>query len=367
MYNVLDLFSGCGGMSYGMDQVDGLRVRVANEFDASACSTFRDNHPECNLVEGSITDPAIRDIIVQQSLDNDVKVVIGGIPCQAFSNAGKRDPFDNRGQLYLDYFDIVKRVNPYICVIENVKGLASMRHFESDAIPEEVLKEIKTNYNTKGMTSGKLLKTYNKYTFSVVDRWVDMFNDLGYNAEMRILKASDYGVPQHRERVIIIASKGCVIFPKKTHNESGVDGLKRWATVRDAINDLKDLEEDVEFAHQFRRYTNDKTTPQKIKNTKYGDSYSGYGEANQKCHPDRPCNTVKENHGAVFTHYEKGRHMTVRELARLQSFPDEFMFKCNKGQAFKQIGNAVPCLLGMAIGESCLKIMFKDFMDGVDK
>jgi len=354
MYNVLDLFAGCGGMSYGMDKVDGLQVRVANEFDGPACSTFRFNHPHCNLVEGSITDPTIKDVIVKACIDNEVKVILGGIPCQAFSNAGKRDPFDDRGQLYFDYFDIVERVDPDVCVIENVKGLASMYHFESD-IPDDTFKQI--NKDSKKLSSGKLLKKYKEYTFSVCDKWVDLFVDLGYNAEARVLKASNYGVPQHRERVIIIASKNKVLFPDETHNESGTGDLEKWVSVRDAIDDLKDIEEDIEFSHEFRAYKTDPSVPDKIMATEYGDSYSGYGEANQKCHPDKPCNTVKENHGAVFTHYEKGRHMTVRELARLQSFPDTFMFKCKKGQAFKQIGNAVPCGLGTAIGKSCLKML----------
>ena len=113
---------------------------------------------------------------------------------------------------------------------------------------------------------------------------------------------------------------------------------------------LSKAPEDIKLSHIFRTYK-DKNLPQQIINCEYGKSYTGtYAEANNKCHPDKPANTIKENHGAVMTHYELGRHLTPRELARLQSFPDTFLFPCSKTSALKQIGNAVPCLLAKAIG-----------------
>lgn len=172
------------------------------------------------------------------------------------------------------------------------------------------------------------------------------------------MKASNYGVPQHRERIIFIASKlpnNEILFPEETHNENGTENKKKWISVKEAIDDLKNKDEDKNFSHVLRKYK-DNNTINLLKNQRVETSYSGYGEANYKCHPNKPSNTVKENHGGVFVHYELPRHMTPRELARLQSFPDNFLFKCVKGQALKQIGNAVPPLLGKVLGQSILKM-----------
>lgn len=363
--NILELFAGAGGSSTGLNQVDGLNVVVANEFDKYACDTYEYNHKDCKLVRGDITKQEIKDKIIQLSKENNVNTLIGGIPCQAFSNAGKRDPFDDRGQLYKDYFNIVDNIKPKICIIENVKGVTSMKHFD-DNINDETRKQIIEDM--KKLKKSELIKKYKKHIFKIIDKWVEMFKERGYNVEWRVLKSSDYGAPQHRERMIMIASilkNNKIVYPEKTHNSDGSNNMKKWVSVKDAIDDLKDLKEDNNFNHTFRKYDNKEkledpsqltSTQKKILDTPYNQSYSGYGEANKKCHPDFPCNTVKENHGAVFIHYEKPRHMTVRELARLQTFPDYFIFKSTKGQSYKQIGNAIPCILGKVIGESIKKM-----------
>ena len=365
---ILELFAGAGGSSTGLSQVDGVDVVVANEFDKYACDTYEHNNDHI-LIRGDLTKPDIKKEIIENSLENNVNVLVGGIPCQSFSNAGNRDPFDIRGQLYKDYFDVLDAIKPDVCVIENVKGVISMYHFD-DNIDDSIKKEIKEEI--KGKKNSEIKKKYKKYMFKVIDKWVEMFKNRKYNVEYRILKASNYGAPQHRERMIMIASKltdNKIIFPTQTHNEKGDNNMEKWVSVRDAIDDLKNIEENKEINHTFRKYDKkerdqlkDKSqltsTQIKIRDTPLNKSYSGYGEANKKCHPDFPCNTVKENHGAVFIHYEKPRHMTVRELARLQTFPDDIIFKCTKGQAYKQIGNAVPCILGKVIGMS-IKKMFE--------
>jgi DNA (cytosine-5)-methyltransferase 1 len=355
---ILELFAGAGGSSTGLSQVDGVEVVVANEFDKYACDTYEHNNNHI-LIRGDITEPDIKKEIIKQAIENNVNVLVGGIPCQSFSNAGNRDPFDIRGQLYKDYFDVLDAIKPDVCVIENVKGVISIYHFD-DNIDDSIKKEIKEDIKKKTKNE-KIKKKYKKYMFKVIDKWVEMFKNRKYNVEYRILKASNYGVPQHRERMIMIASKltnNKIIFPTKTHNEKGDNNMKKWVSVRDAIDDLKNIEENKEINHTFRKYKSHKLMQIKIRDTPFNKSYTGYGEANKKCHPDFPCSTVKENHGAVFLHYEKPRHMTVRELARLQTFPDDIIFKCKKGQAFKQIGNAVPCILGKVIGMS-IKKMFE--------
>ena len=316
-YKVLDLFAGCGGFSTGLSQVDGFEIVVANEVDASAAKVYRDNHQDTLLIEGDITSDDVKDSIISASKEQEVNFVVGGIPCQTFSMSGKRDENDPRGQLYKDYFQVVESLQPEIAIIENVKGLMSMKH------------------------NGQ----------NVLDLWLQIFRDLGYQCDYRLMKASEYGAPQHRQRVIIIAVKeGSILWPEKTHNENN------YVTVKDAIDDLKNIPENKSWSHTFRVYRNDPTVPEKIINCEFGKSYSGFGEANHKCDPNKPSPTVKENHGAVFTHYEVGRHMTPRELARLQTFPDDFVFNVGKGQAFKQLGNAVPPLLGKVIGKSILEM-----------
>jgi DNA (cytosine-5)-methyltransferase 1 len=377
-FRALDLFAGAGGLSHGLNMVNEIDVVVANEYDKHAAKTHRANHKNCIMVEGDITDSEIKNNIIKNCLEKKVNLITGGIPCVAFSNAGKRDPFDPRGQLYKDYFEIVEKINPDVCVIENVKGLMSMKHYDEN-MPNKKKKELLKDM--KKMKKNELNEKYSEYMFSVIDEWVNIFKKLGYNAEYKLLKASNFGVPQHRERVIIIASKlknNKIIFPEETHNKDGTDGKLKWVGVKEAIDDLKDLKEDKNFSHVFRVYDKKEkeelikqgkeneltSTQKKILKTPYGESYTGYGEANQKCHPDLPSNTVKENHGAVFVHYEKPRHMTVRELARLQSYPDDFNFSVTtKGQAYKQIGNAVPCLLGKFIGESIIQMSKLDNED----
>ena len=369
--NIVELFAGAGGSSTGLNQVEGVDVVVANEYDKTACDTYYyNNHEHTKLIRGDLTDQAIKDVIIKSSIERNVNVLCGGIPCQAFSSAGKRDPFDARGQLYKDYFNIVDNVNPDVCVIENVKGIVSMLHFNEN-ISEELKQQVKNDLTIK-LKRKEFVEKYKEHMFKIIDKWVEMFKARGYNVEWKVLKASNYGVPQHRQRMIMIASKlkdNTIIFPIGTHNENGTDGLIKWVSVRDAIDDLKDIQEDKTINHIFRRYDKkerdlleDKTqltsTQQKILDTEYNKSYSGYGEANKKCHPDKPCSTVKENHGGVFIHYENPRHMTPRELARLQTFPDEVYFDCAKGNAYKQIGNAIPCVLGKVIGES-IKKMFE--------
>ena len=361
---VCDLFACGGGLSCGLNEIEGIEVVVGNEIDKKCQDTYKYNHPNTDLIKGDITKSEIKTQIIDSCKKNKVNVIVGGIPCKPFSMAGKRDIFDNRGQLYHDYFEIVEKVNPDICLIENVKGLYSMKHL--DITNKEKREEMKKDH--KNLSKKKFQAKYNQHFFYVKDKWVEIFNKLGYHCEYKLLKTSNFGVPQHRERLIFLASKKNkeIIWPKETHNEKGTDGMKKWKTAKEAIDDLKDLKEDKNFSHIFRNYKNKPETPELIKKCEYGKSYSGYGEANKKLHPNKPSNTAKENHGAVFCHYEKPRHITPRELARLQSFPDTFLFKHSKGQALKDIGNAVPPLLGKILGQS-IKQMFDIQEDNIEE
>ena len=146
-----------------------------------------------------------------------------------------------------------------------------------------------------------------------------------------------------------------ISYPEETHNADGSDGKQKHKTVREAIDDLKEQPENKKTHHIYTKHSKDFVN--KIKNTKVGQGVNKkYSEAFFRCFPDKPSNTVKENHGGVFVHYEKDRVMTPRELARLQSFPNDFIFNGSKSSVLVQLGNAVPCGLSQAIAKEIKKI-----------
>lgn len=267
--------------------------------------------------------------------------------------------------------DIVSSIKPEICVMENVKGLLSMTHLKDVLLEEEndmvneyqksleewekcTDKELKEKFlKEKNKKKKKMEKNCNEL---VTDKIHRNFALLGYKSEHRVLNSADYGCPQRRERVIFIAvkKKYDIVYPEPTHSVDGVN-LKKWVNVREAIDDLKDLPDDEKFNHVSSKHTTGMI--ERMKNCKYEHSAQPkYKEAYFKCHPEKPSLNVKENHGAVFVHYEKPRCMTARELARLQTFPDNFIFTGSKKDILVQIGNAIPCLLGKHIGLAVSKI-----------
>ena len=170
------------------------------------------------------------------------------------------------------------------------------------------------------------------------------------------MNGSDYGVTQKRQRVIILGglegypiSFPSPLYSEKIKNASSV--LPAWLTVKQAIDDLKNMPENIRFNHIFTKCGKD--FQKKINKTPIGKTvYGGFSDAYFRCPPNEPSRTVKENHGGVFLHYEKNRFMTPRELARLQSFEDNFIFEGSKSQILVQIGNAVPPKLGYNIANA---------------
>ena len=384
-FNVLDLFAGAGGISTGFE-LAGFNIKVANEINSPACKTHIHNHPNCIMIPGNIQNTDIKQEIIKQSIKENVNIITGGPPCKGYSNSGDKDPRDNRSKLYLDYFEIVKDVNPEIFIIENVPGISTMKIFPnlSDEQKEEykselelfdTLQDLKNLNGAKKDKDGKKTdltsiqqKQYEKVKKKLTDKLcinalndiINISNKLGYDIiHKKVLNSQNYNVPQKRKRMIIMGVKREKLINFNLENFL-IQTSDVIITVKDAIDDLKDIAEDVRFSHTFRKYK-DLTIPQKIIKCAYGESYTGnYSESNNKCHPDKPSNTVKENHGAVMTHYEKGRHLSARELARLQTFPDTFIFPCTKGSTLEQIGNAVPCQLAKAIAESIKPILVSD-------
>jgi len=388
-YKVLDLFAGCGGLSKGFE-LAGFNVVAGNDILDHAGETYKRNHPNSKFFLGDITDEEMKKQIISYMKEKGCDVIIGGPPCQAYSMAGLRDPKDPRGRLFEEYVEIVKELQPKVFVMENVKGILTIKH-DKDNLKEEEKKELEELRNAEKERAELLLlrKQYKnnpeKYKYSeaderrleeikeevkrlkdhlgdyqekVTDKIVRRFNGLGYDVKFKLLNSANYGVPQKRERVIFIGKKknGKITHPEPTHSEKGENGLKKWVSIKEAIGDLEDKEEDINFNHIITNHNEEFT--EKIKNTPIGKSVFGnYSDAFFKAYPEQPSRTVKENHGGVFVHYKHNRVMTPRELARLQSFPNDFIFEGSKSKQLIQIGNAVPVGLAKAIAEHIKKII----------
>ena len=386
---VIDLFSGCGGLNEGFKKA-GFETSVSNDVWEPAGKTFIKNNKKSRFVLGDITLKKIRDEIIKHGRGSDL--LVGGPPCQAYSMAGARNVDDPRGKLFEDYVKIVKAIKPKYFVMENVKGLLSMEHDRTrlNKNDQKKLHKIKNLENKKNVLLLKRKQSKNtpkiKFTKSeenqleeikqslnkerkstsslrvkVTETIKKRFLSLGYDVKIQVLNAADYGVPQKRQRVIVIGGLDGypVKFPdasfKEKTNGSNLElfksNLSDWVTVREAIDDLKNSPENIPFNHIFTKCGKD--FQRKINKTPVGKNvYNGFSDAYFRCPPNEPSRTVKENHGGVFLHYEKNRFMTPRELARLQSFEDDFIFEGSKSQILVQLGNAVPPKLGYNIANT---------------
>lgn len=378
-FRALDLFAGCGGLSYGL-ALAGINVVAANEFWSDAAATHRLNHKDTAMIEGDVTSSDIKAQIVKAA--GEIDLLAGGPPCQAYSLSGRRDPLDPRGKLFNDYVELVAAIKPRFVLMENVKGLLTMKHDRVDLSASQlkqqarIYKEIESlpSKYTRGHTDqatlaegrqlrSKLMRQLQEFQEPVLGSIVKDLEGLGYMCSWKVLNSADYGVPQRRERVILLGARQgerLPPYPEATHQEGLQEGLfptnlLPWVTTSDAIDDLATTPEDASTHHIFTAHSEDFL--EKIRATPLGSSvFTGYQDAYYRNPPDVPARTVKENHNGVFVHYREHRVMTPRELARLQSFPDSFIFHGTKSSVLKQIGNAVPPLLGKAIGEALLSI-----------
>lgn len=307
----VDLFCGAGGLSKGLE-MSGLEGICGLDWFDEAGMTYRRNfnHP---FVNGDIKSPEKKEEFYQtvkkQLNGRKLSIVAGGFPCQGFSMAGNRIVDDPRNSLYLELIEIVKTLQPEFIICENVKGLRSM---------------------LDGRVEQKIL---------------DDFAEIGYNVNVETLCAADYYTPQKRERVIFIGNR----IGKKNLHPSPMISPDKYITTGQAIADLMEHPEDPSFNHVPTKHRPDMA--KKMLELEEGKSlYKGYSDAWKKCPWNEASCTIKENHGGVNVHPKLPRVLTAREMARLQSFPDDFIFEGKKNKQLVQIGNAVPPLLGKAIG-----------------
>lgn len=329
-YRVLELFAGAGGLAIGLEKA-GIKCVALNEIDKWACQTLRENRPNWNVLEGDI-----------KSFDfskykDEVEIVTGGFPCQAFSYAGKRLGLeDARGTLFYEFARVVKEVNPPICIGENVKGLLS---------------------HEKGKT---------------LQGMISILDEIGYNVvPVQVLKAINYKVPQKRERLILVGIRKDInvkySYPKphnKIYNLS--DALKKGELYDKNVpksegSKYPDHKKEVLDLVPPKGYWRD--LPVEIQKKFMGKSfYLGGGKTGiaRRIGWDEPCLTLTCSPAQKQTercHPDETRPFTVREYARIQTFPDDWKFMGSVSQQYKQIGNAVPCNLGQEVGYSIIKFL----------
>jgi DNA (cytosine-5)-methyltransferase 1 len=319
-YTSADLFCGAGGMAKGFEMA-GFNQVCGLDWFKEAGMTYRHNfkHP---LVEGDITSKEIKDKFIntvrKQLNGKPLTVLSGGFPCQGFSMSGSRIVEDKRNSLYKDMLEIIEELQPEFIVAENVKGLRSM---------------------LKGKVEDKIKNDIKK---------------LGYNVNVTVLNSADYYVPQKRERIIFIANR----IGKKNHHPSPLLESGSYITTKESIKDLIKLKDDRGFNHVRTKHSDD--MKERLALVPEGKSlYDNYSDSWKKCPWNEASCTIKENHGGVNIHPIEPRVITVREMARLQSFPDDFIFKGLKGKQMVQIGNAVPPFLAKAIGLSIKQTLDK--------
>jgi DNA (cytosine-5)-methyltransferase 1 len=351
--NVIDLFSGCGGLSYGLQKA-GFKILLGVDSWSDSLETFAFNHLGAKTLAGDISSIKAKDIFKLVG-EKPIDLIVGGPPCQGFSLSGPRNFYDKRNRLYLDFLRLVKELKPKAFLIENVPGLASL---------------------FKGQVKEMIIQEFTK---------------LGYCVNAQILDASDYGVPQNRKRIFFVGlSSGKKFeFPSPTHSsaEKGINmlfgNLQKKVNVWDAIGDLPLLKNEIgsegvdykippfsDYQVMMRRGSkkiynhiaarHDARTKEIISLVPEGGNYKMLPEhlrnsrnfhvAWTRLHRHKPSPTIDTGHRHHF-HPIANRVPTVRESARLQSFPDSFIFKTTKTSQYKQVGNAVPPLLAKAVGK----------------
>ena len=301
---IISLFSGAGGLDLGL-QLAGNNIIWANDIDPDAVATYRKN------IGNHIIEADIKDLDIDSIPNADV--VVGGFPCQGFSMANmRRNIDDERNFLYVFFYKTIKQKQPKFFIAENVKGILSL--------------------------GGG----------SIVKQIVSDFNDAGYIVEVHKVNMADYGVPQHRERVLFVGQrrdlgdKMLYNFPEVTHSKDG-KVLPIWKSIKAALEDANITQDDP------NNYgSNYKFTPRNF-------------TAHRVTDPNKPSPTILargNGKGGVcaIPHYNGERRLTIRESAIVQTFPNDFVFVGKMGSCYRQIGNAVPVEFGRVLGQELIRV-----------
>lgn len=350
--DVISLFSGAMGLDIGLSEA-GLNIRIGQDFDVDCVKTMAANGHR--VLGGDIRSIQPEDLLHLTNLkQGEPFLICGGPPCQPFSTAGKRLGInDPRGSLFMDFIRMINWIRPRFFLMENVKGLISSRLQKS---PE---------YNETGS------QTENQPSF-VLEVILSEFEKLGYKTVYGLLDAVNYGTPQFRERFVLIGSRDGenIFLPVPTHFQLHQNSQYKWTTLRDAISDLEFSDEECSsFSEERLRFLrmvppggNWHDLPKDVIEKAMGGAYlSGGGKVGfyRRLSYDQPSPTLVTSpvqKATMLCHPQQDRPLSVREYARIQEFPDEWVFSGTIATKYKQIGNAVPVGLARALGECILSV-----------
>lgn len=329
MLKVISLFSGCGGLDLGFEKA-GFEVVLANEFDKKIWDTYKTNHPNTILIEGDIRK------LTEDLFPSNVDGIIGGPPCQSWSEAGSlRGIDDERGKLFFEYIRILKFVKPKFFLAENVSGMLANRHSKA------------------------------------VKNIINQFEDCGYDVTLTLVNAKDYGVAQERKRVFYIGFRKDLKISFKFPEGSTKDDSKKL-TLKDVIFDLQStaIAANIKNKHNENCINNNEyfigayspifMSRNRVKS--WNEQAFTVQASGRQCqlHPQAPKMIKKDINKYSFIEgkEELYRRMTIREVARIQGFPDSFKFiYTDVDMAYKMIGNAVPVNLAYEIAEEIKKVL----------
>jgi len=347
-YKCLDLFCGAGGLSLGFSNSN-YEIVAGIDNDEEALLTFKYNHPNASAIKFDLSNNLIesQNLKIKKLLEEKIDIIIGGPPCQGLSIAGKRIPDDPRNILYKAYLKVIEHFKPKAIVLENVPTIISL-------------------------FNGKIAKAI-----------IQDFSNLGYIMSVNTVYASDYGVPQKRKRTFFVGLQGNSFkFPTPTTNNCPI-------TCEQALGDLPILKDELgaetmsypseplnEYQKNMRMHCKYLYNHQAVKHTKRtieiismvpdGGNYKNLPKelwntrkvniAWTRMNSKKPSFTIDAGHNHHF-HYKANRVPTVRECARIQSFPDNFIFFGKRGSQYKQVGNAVPPILANVIAKKLLEYL----------
>ena len=348
--DVISLFSGAMGLDIGMGNA-GLNVVVGQDFDNACVETMKANGH--NVLSGDIRDVQPQELLDITGLNvGEPFMICGGPPCQPFSTAGKRLGInDPRGSLFMDFIRMIDYIRPRFFVMENVKGIMSAP-----------LKHVPTAERDDNDPEQKL--------GTVLDVILAEFDKLGYKTVYGLLDAVNYGVPQFRERFVLIGSRDHedIFLPIPTHFQAHQNPAYRWKTVGDAIRDLEGVSSECatlsperkKYLHMVPEGGNWRDLPEELIPAAMGGAYaSGGGKVGfyrrlSYTQPSPTITTSPAQKATMLCHPKFDRPLSVKEYARIQQFPDDWVFVGTTAAKYRQIGNAVPVGLGTAIGLAVL-------------
>jgi DNA (cytosine-5)-methyltransferase 1 len=348
----LSFFSGCMGLDLGLER-EGIEVILACEIDKSARKTIETNKPDIALI-GDIRDYSASEIREKAGLTSqeDIDVIFGGPPCQAFSSAGKRQGFnDERGNVFLTFINLIIELRPKFAVIENVRGLLSAPMLHR---PHEMRSVNHSPLSQDEQRGGALLYI------------IHQLKAAGYGISFNLYNAANFGSPQTRERIVITCSREGEKLPylTPTHSEKGLYGLPKWRSIKEAFAGLS------ENGHHFVKFPEKRLKyyrllksgqywrdlPLELHQEALGASYyAGGGKTGfyRRLAWDKPSPTLVTHPAMPATdlaHPEADRPLSIEEYKRIQEFPDDWMIEGSLSDQYRQVGNAVPYSLGRAIG-----------------